>query len=228
MSIRSKSDEFLKPFGPVVLKTYVSEKFLGVVNAAADCVLHDEILSQKQNYANRLAGNVHKEIIPLYANLKEEKLVLNEIINKSFEYLRFFYPKISEHRKTDLLEIRNHWVVSQKSGDFNPVHIHGGNISGVVYLKVPGNLKEELAKEDHYPRVGKIEFFDGRRVEFSRNSFCASPETGLTFVFPSWLPHVVYPFRSSGERRSLSFNINFVPHGGETKAGKLNETEGQF
>ena len=33
------------------------------------------------------------------------------------------------------------------------------------------------------------------------------PKVGRMVIFPSWLNHMVYPFRCEGERRSLSGNI---------------------
>jgi len=35
------------------------------------------------------------------------------------------------------------------------------------------------------------------------------PEVGDFYLFPSWLAHQVYPFRSDGERRSMAFNVHF-------------------
>ena len=36
----------------------------------------------------------------------------------------------------------------------------------------------------------------------------AKPQIGDLYIFPSWLSHQVYPFRSEGERRSMAFNIH--------------------
>ena len=47
------------------------------------------------------------------------------------------------------MAIESMWVVSQWAGDFNPFHIHQGELSGVIYLRVPPSLKDEYAKEDH-------------------------------------------------------------------------------
>ena len=57
------------------------------------------------------------------------------------------------------------------------------------------------------------------------------PEPGVVYLFPSWLQHVVYPFKGPGTRLSIATNLNVW---GETadpkrnliesmKEGKINE-----
>ena len=100
------------------------------------------------------------------------------------------------------------WVVSQYAGDFNPVHIHDSQLSGVLFLKLPPNYEEEYRREDHYPSVGCLEFVGSVPNTFSKHSWMCKPTIGDLYLFPSWLLHQVYPFRSEGERRSMAFNIH--------------------
>ena len=44
---------------------------------------------------------------------------------------------------------------------------------------------------------------------FTRHSYIVKPVVGDFYLFPSWLAHQVYPFRSKGERRSMAFNVHF-------------------
>ena len=107
--------------------------------------------------------------------------------------------------------IESMWSVSQWAGDFNPFHIHDGQLSGVCYLRVPPSLKEEYAKEDHYPTVGDICWFNGQAATFSGHKHQESPKVGDIFLFPNWLAHGVYPFRTPNEeRRSVSFNLHLL------------------
>ena len=39
-------------------------------------------------------------------------------------------------------------------------------------------------------------------------SFVMQPEVGKLLVFPSWLQHMVYPFKGEGERRTVASNLN--------------------
>lgn len=99
------------------------------------------------------------------------------------------------------------WVVSQREKDFNPVHRHGGRLSGIVYLKVPRQINRGRRPE------GWLEFVYGRSkpetLDFNGNR-TVLPAVGDLYLFPAWLQHLVYPFYGRGERRSLSFNIDMV------------------
>ena len=58
----------------------------------------------------------------------------------------------TNNKKLTKFEIISTWVVRQFKGEYNPIHWHGGHISGVGYLKVPKylgypvqkNLKEKI------------------------------------------------------------------------------------
>ena len=34
------------------------------------------------------------------------------------------------------------------------------------------------------------------------------PQVGKLYMFPSWLQHMVYPFKGDGERRTVAANLN--------------------
>ena len=86
--------------------------------------------------------------------------------------------------------------------------------SGVFYTKMPESIEKERKAEDHYPSVGDILFMCGDPKTFSGHKLQHPPEVGDIFLFPSWLTHMVYPFRTPNEeRRSVSFNLRLVPKG---------------
>jgi hypothetical protein len=39
------------------------------------------------------------------------------------------------------------WIVRQFKNDYNPIHYHGGDISGVGYLKVPEDMGNTIQKK---------------------------------------------------------------------------------
>jgi hypothetical protein len=106
------------------------------------------------------------------------------------------------------------WVVSQYAGEYNPWHHHSGDFSSVIFLKLPPKMNEEIKEDwkDHYPANGLIEFMFGENQGFRSDNLKFKPKVGKLLMFPSWLKHFVYPFKSEGERRSMSFNAHmFVP-----------------
>ena len=114
----------------------------------------------------------------------------------------------------DNIHMAHSWVVSQYAGEYNPWHHHSGDFSSVIFLKLPPKMNEEIKEDlkDHYPANGLIEFMFGENLGFRSDNLKFKPEVGKLLMFPSWLKHFVYPFKSEGERRSMSFNAHmFVP-----------------
>ena len=59
--------------------------------------------------------------------------------------------------------------------------------------------------------MGDIVFFHGQAATFSGHKLQQTPKVGDIFLFPNWLSHGVYPFRTKGqERRSVSFNLELI------------------
>jgi hypothetical protein len=97
--------------------------------------------------------------------------------------------------------------VSQYAGTPSPVHFHTGDISGVMYLKVPEIDEGEEARTYISGRhAGYINFLIGGKQRFSKSLISFKPQVGDFYIFPGWLLHVAEPFRGTGERRSLAFN----------------------
>jgi len=83
----------------------------------------------------------------------------------------------------------------------------------VMYLKVP---KFEPCKKDHRDMDdGAITFVSNSSndTEFSQPSLTMRPTVGDFFIFGAKQLHMVYPYRceeGDTERRSISFNANFI------------------
>jgi len=191
------------PFGTRILKVKIPKKYVDGLNAQADKILGDEELSKNRDVSDTLAGNVKKEVT---INHEEIEGFEKFLVAMSHEYVKGAVPEgWSDKAKVSFTV----WVVSQVAGDFNPLHVHDANLSGVAFLKVPPNFEEEYAKEDHHPAVGCLEFLGSMPNNFANHSYLVKPEVGDLYLFPSWLPHQAYPFRSKGERRSMAFNVHF-------------------
>lgn len=99
--------------------------------------------------------------------------------------------------------------MSQYEGVPSPVHFHSGDISGVLYLKLPQLDREEEETQKNYisgRQAGYINFLIGGRQRFSKSLVSFKPRVGDFYIFPGWLLHGAEPFRGTGERRSLAFN----------------------
>ena len=113
------------------------------------------------------------------------------------------------------------WIVSLKEGKYLPIHAHSKKengyehlkISGVLYLKVPERAKRSPDGTIFDAREGgQITFTgmgDADQVQ-TTSLYNIQPEIGWFYIFPSTLNHLVYPFKGEGERRGISFNVDFM------------------
>ena len=196
--------DIYQPFGPSILKTRLPQSYVNLLNVESDRILHDDELSKEHDWSHNLAGNVKKEVA-----IDHNKITgLPEfLITMAKVYYKHTINKEPVEGSKVAFRV---WVVSQYAGDFNPVHIHDANLSGVAFLKMPPKFDIEYEREDHHPTAGCLEFLGSMPNHFARHSYIAKPKVGEFYLFPSWLTHQVYPFRSEGERRSLAFNIHFT------------------
>ena len=195
--------DIYQPFGPSILKTRLPQGYINLLNTESDRILYDEELSKEHDWSHNLAGNVKKEIA-----IDHNKIVgLPEFL---ITMAKVYYKHTINKEPADGSKVSFRvWVVSQYKGDFNPVHIHDANLSGVAFLKIPPKFEEEYKAEDHHPTAGCLEFLGSVPNHFARHSYIVKPEVGDFYLFPSWLSHQVYPFRCEGERRSMAFNVHF-------------------
>ena len=215
MKDQKVSYDIYTPFGPRILKSSVPQVVIDAVNEKADTILQDNKKSNDLDYSSNLAGNVKKEVALSLAEVKGLEVVVNKLAT---EYIMKLVPNQLDPEKT--IMSYSSWVVSQYAGDFNPLHIHDSQLSGVLFLKMPPNYEEEYRREDHYPSVGCLEFLGSVANTFAKHSWLVKPQIGDLYLFPSWLSHQVYPFRSEGERRSMAFNIHLRSKVPGTDVGK--------
>ena len=124
------------------------------------------------------------------------KKFINENINK--------FLKKALNKKSNKIKIKNLWVVKQLKNDYNPIHFHNGDLSGVGYLKIPKNLTKGNKK---LKTNGTIDFIHGSKSFLSNSIYNHIPKVGDLILFPNYLMHTAYPFKKDGERRSFSFNL---------------------
>ena len=221
MKMKKKQSKFHEVFSPTILETQVPDRFVDIINKVGDNVLSNSMSIAKWDWSHKLVGKVSSEVqIPvsdknekdfLFKIMREKCLeYLNYIISKNRAYLWYKMAGRDTKPTVDNIHLVHSWIVSQYAGEYNPYHHHGGDISAVVYLKIPDGMEEELKKEyeDHYPSNGLIEFMYGENQDMRSDNIKFKPEVGTILLFPSYLKHFVYPFYCDGERRSMSFNAH--------------------
>jgi hypothetical protein len=102
------------------------------------------------------------------------------------------------------------WTIRQTQGDYQEMHSHpGGNLSGNIYISAPEldvNSKSSdsqiLFRLPHTKDVSKF---------IMNDTWKYSPTPGTFIVFPSHLPHTVYPWKGQGHRTVMAFDARLVP-----------------
>ena len=189
--------KILSPFGPKIAQLKFPSSLIKKINKEVDRISFQKKLIKKYDYSKKLVGQVKQEI-QLSKNFIK-KNILRQINISIKKYIKFTTGK-----NTKTVKIKNFWVVSQFSNEYNPVHYHDGHVSGVGYLKIPKfmNKGKKALKTN-----GTIDFINGNKMFLNNSIFNHNPKVGDMLLFPNYLMHTAYPFQNSGERRSFSFNV---------------------
>ena len=190
----------IKPFGPSIGKTKISKKFSDKLNNEFDIKTN----SKKIDYSSKLASQIKNEV--KISNSFIKKYLEKELIKNINEFL--YNDKIKNIKE---IKILNLWVVRQFKGEYNPIHYHEGDLSGVGYLKLPkGMTNNKMVKNKKLKTNGTIDFINGQKGFLSKSIYNVVPKIRELLIFPNYLMHTAYPFNIEGERRSFSFNAKII------------------
>ena len=186
----------LSPFGPKIASLKLSGNSIRKINIEVDKIISKKNLLKKLDYSNKLVGQVRQEFqLPkIFIKKNLEKILYKAVKDYIFKSLG---------KKISKIKIKNFWIVRQFNDEYNPVHFHDGHISGVGYLKIP-----KFSKNKKHTQIdGSIDFINGNKMFLSECIFNHQPKVGDMILFPHYLMHTAYPFKTKGERRSFSFNL---------------------
>ena len=193
--------QFLRPFGPAICKVQMPNEIIGNLNDYVDQIIKDEKKGKELNHGKNLAGNVQQEF-------RLEK----DFIEKSkwgifLSSCTKAWIKQILNQEISKFQLISTWIVRQFQNDYNPIHTHGGHLSGVGYLKVPKNFGEYHQKDKVNNQNGKLALVHGSKMFMQESTYMVTPKVGDFYFFPNYLMHTVYPFSGTDEeRRSISFN----------------------
>lgn len=194
----SSTMTILRPFGPSIAKVRMPSVMVNRIN--------DYLSKELRSATNTvdmgpfLASNVTQEI--RLDDSFVEKSGLLQFLAKSAEN---WIQQVSG-KNISQFKLMSSWAVRQFKHEYNPVHFHGGHISGVGYLELPDEFGVYAQSSKKGNLNGHIQFINGTPQFLSNAVMSARPEVGDFYLFPNYLLHTVYPFFAEGERRSLSFN----------------------
>ena len=192
--------KIFRAFGPTIGKSKLSKKIITFLNTHID----KSQLSKKNDYSSKLASQIQNEI-------KIPKAIVNKSLSKELIKNIKIYLNKSDVKKIKEIKIINLWVVRQLKNEYNPIHYHEGQLSGVGYLKIPKDMNQnKFVKNKKFKTNGTIDFINGQTNFLSKSIYNLNPKLGDLLIFPNYLMHTAYPFNVDGERRSFSFNAKVL------------------
>ena len=192
-------------------KGYIHDRIpLDLYNLLINSLNIDDMAS-KPDLVKYLAGNleIQKNITDLIPASFYEYLshLANEYCN-NFSTGGILIQETSDMKREFLFS--NSWINYQKKYEFNPVHAHSGDLSYVIWIKIPYDLEKELQLANNTNSntpCNSLFSFIGQDFEYLIK--VSKEFEGEIIIFDSKQKHTVYPFYTSDDFRiSLSGNIH--------------------
>lgn len=181
-------------WGPFLYKTKINDEEREKIKLLC-------IKDKEKDFRKRLAGLIKNEY-----EIDKEKLF--QIISP---YITSYLKAAYEHYGLmcgESIELKNSWVNFMTKYESNPIHIHEDDISFVIFIDVPKNLKKEIEKTYGAQKPGVLYFINSlRQGKYTISNHSFIPEKNDFFIFPADLYHYVNIFKSKGERISVSGNL---------------------
>ena len=208
-----------------VMQTEMPINMVNDINDYLDEYKEDE---NKKSLADTLVGQIYQGEQLLMDNADPRlKEYTDFVCGLGADYINFFTQQTGTKLKAPkAVAIDETWSVHSYEGDNNPIHDPGTKtimgISTTGWTKVPQQILDQpVAGSPEYSLYNTSGVCDGyiafnyglnQLMDTDRlrppQSFVMQPEVGKLLVFPSWLQHMVYPFKGEGERRTIASNLN--------------------
>jgi hypothetical protein len=179
--------------------------------------VYEQKFNQLEPANKQLVGKIKNEHSLFYDGEDESKMkrhntlpnnVLDWFMGMFHHYLEFNHIR---DYKTHLNSI---WINEMKSHEYNPVHVHQGNLftglSSVMILKLPNTYGVEYSAEQA-PQNGKLQILGASSGQFAKIDYEPPMKLGDFYIFPYDMRHCVYPFNGTDEtRRTLAANCDVL------------------
>jgi len=163
----------------------------------------------------QLIGKIENEHSLFYQGEDSSKMLKhNKLPTNVLEWFTSVYKFYLDFNKIKDYEVRltSIWVNEMKDNEYNPIHIHQGDLftglSSVMILGLPSQYGKEYSAKDT-PTNGKLQILGNANGQFAHIDYSPKLQPRDFFVFPYDIRHCVYPFNSTNEaRRTLAANCD--------------------
>tara|TARA_R110002074_G_scaffold72632_2_gene167116 strand:+ start:691 stop:1338 length:648 start_codon:yes stop_codon:yes gene_type:complete len=195
--------------GQSILKYQVPFDIYVVINQ-----IYESKFKELKAANQQLVGKIQNEHSLFYNGDDQVKMQTHNLlpltILKWFEecyrhYLDF--NKIKPYK----IHLNSIWVNEMKEHEYNPVHVHQGNLStglsSVMILKLPQSFGVEYSSSEN-PQNGRLQILGSASGQFAKIDYQPEVASRDFYIFPYDMRHCVYPFNGQGLRRTLAANCD--------------------
>jgi hypothetical protein len=165
--------------------------------------------------ANRqLVGKIQNEHSLFYDGEDQSKMQRHNLLPQNV--IQWFMEKYDHYLKWNKIKnynmhLNSIWVNQMKAHEYNPVHVHQGNLytglSSVMILKLPESYGVEYSSA-HQPQNGRLQILGSSNGQFTNVDYQPNTVERDFYIFPYDMRHCVYPFNGPGYRRTLAANCD--------------------
>lgn len=200
-------------WGPFLMHTFISDVMIKGLLERGQKLTED--------FSSTLAGNLEKE---LAFEAEDRQWFMDAGFRKILQAYKSGWEKYHRVKPNNTrLGLEKLWINYMKKGDYNPPHVHTGDLSFVIYLQMPDELRRENSEfkgTSAGPGAITFQYGEAQRPFWSTHTQIVYPEVGSCYVFPALLKHHVAPFKSDVVRISVSGNVVAVDTPDEPEFGQ--------
>ena len=171
--------------GQIVIKLQVPVDVFKVINH-----IYEQKFNQLPSASEQLVGKIEKENSLFYSGRNETYMKRHNFLPRDvlvwFKSAMEKYIELSAIKEANL-ELRSIWVNEMKEHEYNPVHIHTGNIatglSSVMILKLPKDFGKEISAPNN-PQNGKLQILGSASGQFAHIDYEPVLRERDFFIFP--------------------------------------------
>jgi hypothetical protein len=168
-----------------------------------------------EKYNKALVGNIEHEYVLRESMSYIETLMLPLVdeYEKNYRYL----DKLRVNSQTTSVTLQGTpWVNFMSPNEINPLHNHSGVLSFVIWLQIPFDRQNEIAKFPDLNPTGVVAgsfeliFLNVIGQLSAYQKLLDKDCEGSVILFPASMSHMAYPFTESNGKYRISVAGNFV------------------
>ena len=179
--------------------------------------VYEQNFNRLDSANKQLVGKIKDEHSLFYNGDDESKIKRHDHLPLNIKqwFMEMFKHYLEFNNIKDYkMHLNSIWVNEMKAHEYNPVHVHQGNLftglSSVMILKLPNTYGVEYSAEQA-PQNGRLQILGSSNGQFAKLDFQPPMNLRDFYVFPYDMRHCVYPFNGTNDtRRTLAANCDVL------------------